>query len=97
MPIYNFICDSCAKEKQNFLSIPEFISLKGKIKCENCNGGYFIHKISSVDAKIEKSTDQIILEIQEEVQKTVNKINNGNQRVIEDVYGDRPNPYKNKT
>jgi predicted nucleic acid-binding Zn ribbon protein len=94
MPSYIFACKSCQHEEEKFLSIPDFINLKGKIKCEGCNGGYLHHKISNVSSIIEKSSDQIILDIQEEVQKTVNKINNGNQKVIQDVYGDRVNPYK---
>ena len=94
MPSYTFVCPQCNREEEKFLSIPEFISLKSKIKCESCNDKILYHKISSVGTKVEKSNDQIILDIQEEVQKTVNKINNGNQRVIEDVYGDRLNPHK---
>jgi hypothetical protein len=94
MPSYTFYCPECSSEREKFLSIPEFISLKSKIKCESCDDVYLSHKISSVTARVEKSNDQIILDIQDEVQKTVNKINNGNQRVIEDVYGDRVNPYK---
>ena len=96
MPTYTFTCNNCKQEDQKFFSIADFINQKGKIKCEECDGGWLIHKVSSVSSLIEKSNDQIILDIQEEVQKTVNKINNGNQKVIEDVYGDRANPYKNK-
>ena len=95
MPAYNFDCPNCGTQVEKFLSIPDFMEQKSKIKCEGCGTGTLRHKVSSVSALVEKSVDQIILDIQDEVQKTVNKINNGNQRVIEDVYGDRANPYKN--
>jgi predicted nucleic acid-binding Zn ribbon protein len=96
MPNYTYSCNSCNTEIEKFFSIPEFLQAKSKIiKCEACDGGELFHKVNSVSSIIERATDQIILDIQEEVQKTVNKINNGNQRVLEDVYGDRANPYKN--
>jgi putative FmdB family regulatory protein len=95
MPNYTYACDSCQKYIEKFFSISEFLETKSKIiKCEECGDGNLIHKVNSVTAKVEKSNDQIILDIQEEVRKTVNKINNGDQRLIEDVYGDRANPYK---
>lgn len=94
MPRYTYSCDSCHSVIEKFFSISEFIESKNKLICENCNGGLLSHKITTISALVEKSNDQIILDIQEEVQKTVNKINNGNQKAIEDVYGDRANPYK---
>lgn len=96
MPSYSFKCDTCNTYLERFLTIPEFIKSKENlIKCEGCDGGYLHHKIYSVGAEIEKSNDQIILDIQDEVAKTVNKISNGDHRAIEEIYGDRPNPYKN--
>lgn len=94
MPSYTFACNNCSKESEKFFSIPEFIELKSKIKCEECNNGMLFHKIASVSSIVEKSNEQIIMDIQEDVRKTVNKLSNGDLRTIEDVYGDRANPYK---
>lgn len=95
MPNYTYTCNACNVSVEKFFSIPDFLESKSKIiKCEECQKGSLLHKVNSVTSFVEKATDQIILDIQEEVQKTVNKINNGDQRLIEDVYGDRANPYK---
>jgi hypothetical protein len=36
----------------------------------------------------------MIIETKEEVRKTVNKIKAGDQKTIEEIYGDRANPLK---
>jgi hypothetical protein len=96
MPSYSFVCLHCNENLELFLSIPEYLELKkGKVKCKVCDTGFISQKIVSIAATVEKSTDQLILEIQDEVRKTVNKIGKGDHRAIEDVYGDRTNPYKN--
>jgi transcription elongation factor Elf1 len=95
MPSYTFECINCKSRIEKYLSISDFKKTKlGRLKCEGCDGGHLVHKIVSLVTNIERSNDQIILDIQEEVQKTVNKINNGDDRTIEDVYGNRLNPHK---
>jgi hypothetical protein len=37
----------------------------------------------------------MIIESKEEIRKTVDKIRAGDSKTINDVYGDKPNPYKN--
>lgn len=95
MPKYNFVCDKCSEATIKFWSIPEFIESKSeKIKCEQCDNGVLFHKITAISSQVEKSQDQTLMDIQEEVRKTVEKIKSGNQKTVDDVYGDKPNPYK---
>jgi hypothetical protein len=78
------------------LSVPQFLKTKkNKIACEHCEDGVLSHKIVNISSMIEKSKDQMIIESKEEIRKTVDKIRAGDSKTINDVYGDKPNPYKN--
>jgi len=97
MPKYNFECDKCDNMDIAFMSIHEFIKDKTKNKkCKNCQNGVLYHKIVDINSVIEKSKDQILIESEEEVRKTVDKVRVGDRKAIRDIYGDKPNPYKNK-
>jgi len=95
MPKYNFVCDKCEFERDTYMSISAFIKSKNqKIKCEDCDVGVLFHRVASITSIVEKSQEQSIMDIQEEVRKTVKKIRDGDRKTIDDVYGDEPNPYK---
>lgn len=91
MPYYNYKCEQCNCEEERFLSIKEYLDTPQC--CTKCN---LVLKqiVVSPKANVEKSTDQILLEIKEDVQKTVERIRQGDQRTIDDIFGDQPNPYK---
>lgn len=95
MPNYTFKCEQCQDLTEQTMTISEFLVKKHlKINCEKCLIGVLSHQITSINVVSERSQDQIDLEIQDEVRKTVDKINAGDQRAFEDIYGDRINPHK---
>lgn len=95
MPIYNFICKNCLNKTKYFLNLKEYFELKkNQIKCEKCTDGVLSQEIVRVNSTIEKSPDQIIMETKEEVRKTVDRVRSGDRRAIDDIYGDKLNPYK---
>jgi len=78
------------------MSVPKFLKSKEeKIKCERCKNGVLFHQIVKINSTVEKTKDQVIIEAKEEIRKTVDKIKAGDTKTINDVYGDKPNPYKN--
>ncbi len=91
MPNYNFICQNCQEQKTLNLSINDFIKLKKEIlqkKCENCLIGVISIQIGQIIHTIDKSKEQIVLEVKEEVRKTVEKIESGDIKTIMDIYGE---------
>jgi hypothetical protein len=80
------------------MSIPEFLKIKKiKIPCDECKKGILKHQISSIYSKIDRSVEELKMENQEEVRKIVQKIKAGDERVIRDIYGDKPNTLKEQT
>lgn len=95
MPKYTFKCENCLDVAERSLSIPKFLKIKADgIPCDQCSEGTLVHQVVNVTSKIEKSKEQMIMESQEEVRKTIDKIRAGDSRTINDVYGDRPNAFK---
>lgn len=95
MPQYNFVCNICLNRIEKNLSIKDYFDLKKvEIKCEKCLKGVLSQEVVSVNSSVEKSQDQIIMESKEEVRKVVDKIRSGDSKTIDDIYGDRLNPYK---
>ena len=96
MPKYTFKCDNCGAITHKSLSIAAFFESKEKkFKCEECKDGVLSQQIVTVNTTVEKSRDQIIMETKEEVRKTVEKVITGDKKAINDIYGDKPNQYKN--
>ncbi len=94
MPNYTIECDTCIYMIVKRMPIPSFLLWKGEAHtCPKC-GGQLRQQIAKVGMKIEKSHDQIMADIQQEVQETVRKINSGDQKAMRDVYGDSLNPHK---
>lgn len=93
MPKYDFKCQKCEKLSIKVMPIPEFLKTHKNSLCEFCQGP-LSHQVNQVKATIEQSKDQIILDIKDDVQKTVDKLNAGDERTILEIYGDRENPYK---
>ena len=95
MPKYTFCCNKCKNTEVKTLSISEYLKHKEEEqKCSECDAGVLSHQMGSFDRKVDRSSREIVDDIKEEVQATIKKIKAGDQRTIEDVYGHRPNPYK---
>jgi hypothetical protein len=84
MPTYKFKCEN-NHIKELFMSINDFI-MRDKIKCDLCGENLEVY-ISSVVSKVEKSTDQILADIDEDVKKTVEKYLAGDPETVEDISG----------
>lgn len=92
MPKYNFKCIDCDSIETKVMSIPDFLNKK-TVTCDKCQKE-LIHQVGRVTTKVEQSKDQILLDLKEDVRKTLDKIKSGDEKTILDVYGERPNPYK---
>ena len=95
MPIYNFACLNCSNEQLLEMSISELIKLKNSaIACSMCKDGILKQKISKIQSKVERDKDYIIQEAKEDAKKIVDKIRAGDEKTINEIYGDKPNPHK---
>lgn len=94
MPQYTFKCTKCEDRRVLSMSIARFLDFKKKQnKCELCEGT-LLQDIISIDGKVDKSKEEIIMESRDEIRKVVQKIHRGDSRAIRDIYGDKKNPYK---
>jgi hypothetical protein len=84
MPNYKFKCQNDHIE-ETFMSINDFI-MREKRMCHICNTDMEVY-VSSVSSKVEKSSDQIMQDIDEDVKKTVEKYLAGDAATIEDIAG----------
>jgi putative FmdB family regulatory protein len=97
MPSYDYRCDKCENFETRILKVSEYQMLKRqKNKCPECDKGVLSQQLALVTNKIERRKDEIVQQIEEEVNTLVNKVRSGDEKAIRDVYGDKPNPYKNK-
>lgn len=92
MPLYHFQCETCNKTYDISLSINEFIKNKNDMNCKICSNK-LNNVIIGIISKVEKSTEQILMEIKTDVENTVRKIQEGDKKVIADIYGEDSNPY----
>jgi hypothetical protein len=77
------------------ITISEFLRIKRETRsCSSCQEGNLIHKVVAVSSKVDKSAEELLLENQEDVRKTIEKIKAGDERTIRDIYGDKPNESK---
>lgn len=95
MPTYTFKCNVCDFLVIRSYPVSHYLKIKkDKIKCEKCDDGVLSQQVLLVNSSIEKSQDILAMDSKEEVRKIVDKVRSGDLRAIEDIYGDRPNPYK---
>jgi len=62
--------------------------------CSECSEGEILVSLSPPVGRIEKRKEDILQEIEEEVREIVKKVQEGDEKAIEDVYGHRVNPNK---
>jgi hypothetical protein len=69
---------------------------KETIKCPQCDEGVLFQVLNPVRSKVERRKEDLIVEIEDETRKIVNKVLSGDERAIADVYGSEPNAQKSK-
>lgn len=95
MPSYTYQCLQCQVVIIKTWTISEYLKMKKeKLQCEICNSGVLSQQVLSINSAIERSQDQVIMDLQTEVREIVEKVTSGDSRSIHDIYGDSPNPYK---
>ncbi len=95
MPMYNFICNNCRNKTSSSMTICSFLQKKDSLFCDKCNSGKIEVLLAPPTGKIERTKEDILREIDEEVRDIVSKINNGDEATFDDIYGNRENPLKN--
>ena len=98
MATYNFKCSSCFREINLNIQISEFIKLKSQelngiyelknYACNNCKSISYERIFDTIGSKIVKSREEILEGIREETREIVNRVNNGDQNMIRQIYGD---------
>ena len=97
MPQYNFACNNCKNLETMTMSISEFLSYKNKkVECKECKKGILTRQINTVSSKIDRSAEELVQQSKDEIRRTVDKIKSGDERTIRDIYGDKPNQYKQR-
>jgi hypothetical protein len=77
------------------MSIPEYLKIKNtKNECPVCKAGVLFQKLSPVRNKIERRKEDLLSEIEEDVRKIVQKVDEGDERTISNIYGDSKNTLK---
>lgn len=95
MPKYNFQCDKCNYVVSEVMSISAYRKKKNEtIKCQHCDDGVLFQVLNPVRSKVERSKEEMVIEIEEETRKIVNKVLSGDEKAIADVYGTEENTKK---
>jgi hypothetical protein len=97
MPKYKFLCKDCLQNQENHLSISEYRDIKNiNLFCNSCTSKNLIRVFSSTHSNIDRSAEEILAEIKNEVKSTVAKINSGDITAISEIYGEEVNKLKVK-
>lgn len=94
MPRYFFECKECGFEIDKTMSIGAYKKFKEENECSECDTGVLLQRLSPVRNKIERKKEEIVAQIEEDVRKTLKKIESGDERTIRDIYGDKANTLK---
>lgn len=78
------------------MKISEFLLFKKNQNiCEICKIGKIIQIVKASHGKISRDKEYLVQSAKEEARKTMQKINQGDEKTFIDIYGDTPNPQKN--
>jgi len=92
MPTYNIKCIDCKNEQTLSCTIIDFQSInKNKFKniiCKKCGNSNFNRIYNTISSKVSKSSQEIVEKAREEARNIVEKIKNGDQHTIRDIYGE---------
>lgn len=95
MPHYHFKCQECENSKIMIMNVKDFLAFRrNNDGCDVCNNGKLIQVVSTISGKIQKDKESLIQESKEEARKTIEKINQGDEKTFINIYGDKPNELK---
>ena len=97
MPKYKFLCKDCLQNQENHLSISEYRDIKNiNLFCISCRSKNLVRVFNNTHSNIDRSTEEMLAEIKNEVRSTVEKINSGDISLISEIYGEEVNKLKVK-
>jgi len=97
MPKYNFQCNSCDSLSQFEMKVTKFLNFKKETHgCQACSEGILIQIVRPSHGKIIKDKATMIQDARDEARKVVEKIESGDQKAFNDIYGDKANAHKTK-
>ncbi len=89
MPFYTFKCDICGEKQSHNLAIDKFKNKEWEnFTCLKCNKKSLSRVYEKIFSNVQKSSAELLYEIKESVNKTIEKIENGDTHAIRDVYGE---------
>ena len=94
MATYTYKCQKCDTGTSLSMAIEEFLKLSENnyfenMYCDVCsNNQNFIRIFGNTCSKISKDKETLMMDIKEDARKIVNKVKNGDQNMIRQVYGE---------
>jgi predicted nucleic acid-binding Zn ribbon protein len=92
MPNYKYNCLSCSHTTTFSLKIKDFRSLSSqgnfRLLCEKCKSKKLNRVMNPAGSKIERGREEIAKMAKDEARAITNKIKDGNQSYIRDIFGD---------
>jgi hypothetical protein len=97
MPKYNFLCKDCLHNQENQLTIEQYRNLKNiNLFCNSCRSINLVRSFKHTYSNIDRSAEDILADIKDEVRSVVNKVNSGDISAISEIYGEEVNKLKVK-
>jgi hypothetical protein len=97
MPKYNFLCKDCLHNQENHLTIEQYCNIKNiNLFCNSCRSLNLVRSFKNTYSNIDRSAEDILADIKDEVRSVVNKVNSGDISAISEVYGEEVNKLKVK-
>ena len=97
MPKYKFSCKDCLHNQENHLSISEYRDSKNiNLICNSCRSKNLVRVFKNTYSNIDRSAEEILEEIKNEVRSTVDKVKSGDITAISEIYGEEVNKLKVK-
>jgi putative FmdB family regulatory protein len=88
MPNYTYKCKDCKHNSSYFLTLKQFDDMS-EVQCKECNSNNTKRLFSPPSSKVKLSKEQVIENAKEEARDIARKINEGDQSLIRDIYGDK--------
>tara|TARA_Y100000114_G_scaffold157053_1_gene186786 strand:+ start:3973 stop:4254 length:282 start_codon:yes stop_codon:yes gene_type:complete len=93
MPKYRYSCRKCGHNNVFSLKINEFKNLSSvdnfQLFCKNCNSPDMTRVLGESNSKIERTKEDLVKIAKDEARAITNKIKEGNQNYIRDIFGDK--------
>ena len=86
MPNYTFKCSECNNIFEKFMTIKDLN--ESRSPCESCGSQNINRLFKPPSSKIRRSKEEIMEAAKDEARQIAEKISNGDQSTIRDIYGD---------